>query len=467
MQNDEGAGSVEANPANLRHPRERAAWWAWLLIAVALIPLDTIVDGWERWKGDAGEAGDVVEESVSESSLSLAMLKLQSYPMIAARQLDPKGANTLLNELAEGLKSEREIAAFSLLENFVDHGSTHSGPLLQQWADREPDGVAKLVEEALQKGATEEQRAKLREQIGWFAELAPGPDGAAVPREAQIKTRALLVLGGVGVALLMAFCGVIIGMILLLHHWRQIRVGARRNAFVPTSPIAGVLLESFALYLAVMTLGGLVSAWLGMTVAIVTYVAAFLLPLFWPFCRGVKWSDFCRAVGLHRGQGFFREIGLGCIGYMGVMAIAVVGIGGTLVLTQIGELLNGGGGGGADSAVGPQTHPIVEWMYRGGFWQKLSCLALAAGYAPVVEEIFFRGALQRYFRRRFRFLASALLTAGIFAVLHPQGFYAIPALGAIGLGLSLLREWRDSLLASMTAHAINNGCLILLLWLML
>ena len=52
----------------------------------------------------------------------------------------------------------------------------------------------------------------------------------------------------------------------------------------------------------------------------------------------------------------------------------------------------------------------------------------------------------------------------IFAALHPQGVFAIPALAGIGIGFSLLREWRDSLIAPMVAHAINNGALVLMLW---
>ena len=127
-------------------------------------------------------------------------------------------------------------------------------------------------------------------------------------------------------------------------------------------------------------------------------------------------------------------------------------------------LLPGGGGESGGEPVGPEAHPVVGWMYHGDFWTKLACLGLAAGFAPLFEEIFFRGALHRYFRGRFRFFASALLTGVIFAALHPQGVFAIPALASIGIGFSLLREWRDSLVAPMVAHAINNGALVLMLW---
>ena len=91
-------------------------------------------------------------------------------------------------------------------------------------------------------------------------------------------------------------------------------------------------------------------------------------------------------------------------------------------------------------------------------------LLLAAVLAPLLEEALFRGALHRYLRGQFGFFASALITSVIFAALHPQGWMAIPALGAIGIGFSLLREWRDSLIAPMVAHSINNGALIVAVW---
>jgi membrane protease YdiL (CAAX protease family) len=51
----------------------------------------------------------------------------------------------------------------------------------------------------------------------------------------------------------------------------------------------------------------------------------------------------------------------------------------------------------------------------------------------------------------------------IFAAIHPQGWVAIPVLGGIAMMLAGLREWRGSLIASMTAHAINNGVAVLML----
>ena len=54
-------------------------------------------------------------------------------------------------------------------------------------------------------------------------------------------------------------------------------------------------------------------------------------------------------------------------------------------------------------------------------------------------------------------LLVLLLVAFVFAVVHPQGLVAVPVLGALAVGFALTREWRDSLIPSMVAHALNNG----------
>jgi hypothetical protein len=87
-------------------------------------------------------------------------------------------------------------------------------------------------------------------------------------------------------------------------------------------------------------------------------------------------------------------------------------------------------------------------------------LALASGFAPVVEEIMFRGLLFHHLRTRWAWLPAALLTSGIFAALHPQGVAALPALTTIAMVMAALRAWRGSLIAPIAAHALNNGVVL-------
>ena len=71
----------------------------------------------------------------------------------------------------------------------------------------------------------------------------------------------------------------------------------------------------------------------------------------------------------------------------------------------------------------------------------------------------FRGALFHHLRRfskGWSWLPSAALVALIFAAIHPQGWTAIPALGMLAVVFAGLREWRGSLIASMTGHFIQN-----------
>jgi len=68
--------------------------------------------------------------------------------------------------------------------------------------------------------------------------------------------------------------------------------------------------------------------------------------------------------------------------------------------------------------------------------------------------------LFRAFRSRWGFIVSALIGGFIFAIIHPQGWLAAPALTAMGVGFAVIREWRDSLIAPMVAHAVNNGLIV-------
>ena len=278
-----------------------------------------------------------------------------------------------------------------------------------------------------------------------------------------------MVVGLMGLIAVVAVLGVLAGAALLIGYLRAGRRSHGVNHFRSAEGPRGVMLECVALYLGLMAAGETAARVVHPGLALVGYVVASVFPLVWPMFRGVSWGDFRRSLGWHRGGGWIREIAAGAVGYLGVLAIACIGISLTLVLSWLVGLAaspaEADGGGGAPP--GPQSHPIIGWIYSGGAKERILALLLASGIAPLLEETFFRGALHRYLRGRLRFFPSALLTGAIFASLHPQGWLAIPALGAIGFGFSLLREWRDSLIAPMTAHAINNGALLVTLCLVL
>jgi len=79
--------------------------------------------------------------------------------------------------------------------------------------------------------------------------------------------------------------------------------------------------------------------------------------------------------------------------------------------------------------------------------------------APLGEELFFRGFLYQGLRRRFSVWPAAILSGVFFGLVHLGGvafLLIVPSLAAVGVGLALVFERRQSLLASMAAHAAFN-----------
>lgn len=79
--------------------------------------------------------------------------------------------------------------------------------------------------------------------------------------------------------------------------------------------------------------------------------------------------------------------------------------------------------------------------------------------APLGEEAFFRGFLYKSLRNRLTVWPAAIVSALIFGAVHyirPGSLVLIPGLFVVGLGLALVYEKRQSLLASAAAHATFN-----------
>jgi membrane protease YdiL (CAAX protease family) len=119
-----------------------------------------------------------------------------------------------------------------------------------------------------------------------------------------------------------------------------------------------------------------------------------------------------------------------------------------------------------DPVSGP-AHPIISEFANPNVWLFLQVFFVASVVAPIVEETMFRGVLYRHLREATgwtgTFLSvvfSGTVASFIFAVIHPQGIVAVPALMALAYGFTIAREWRGSLIAPMVAHGINNGVLM-------
>jgi membrane protease YdiL (CAAX protease family) len=94
-------------------------------------------------------------------------------------------------------------------------------------------------------------------------------------------------------------------------------------------------------------------------------------------------------------------------------------------------------------------------------------LFAAVVYAPLTEEILFRGAFYGHLRQRLRPFISAAIVSIVFAAIHPQGLAGIPPLAALAFSFALIREWRGSLIGPVFAHALNNGVATVVILLLL
>jgi len=83
---------------------------------------------------------------------------------------------------------------------------------------------------------------------------------------------------------------------------------------------------------------------------------------------------------------------------------------------------------------------------------------LAAVFAPIAEELLFRGWIYTSLRAQFGFLAALLVSALTFALAHNEQthLYAL-AVFPIGIGLGLMREKSRSVKAGIAFHAIFNS----------
>ncbi len=143
----------------------------------------------------------------------------------------------------------------------------------------------------------------------------------------------------------------------------------------------------------------------------------------------------------HGGIGVFREIAAGIAGYLAGIIVIILGFCVSYLLIR-------------QTGTTPE-HPIIQ-MLEGNRWHVLGLYALVSVFAPVLEETMFRGVLFHHLRRRWGWAISAPIVSLIFAIIHPQGWVALPVLGSIAIVLAALREWRGSLIAPIVAHGFNN-----------
>src|SRR5262249_48617617 len=192
-----------------------------------------------------------------------------------------------------------------------------------------------------------------------------------------------------------------------------------------------------------------------------------LVVLLWPVLRGVPWRQVRQEVGLIAGRRGPLEplLGVGC--YAMTLPMLAAGVIVMLLCRSIYERLGlPDSGNPADMP----RHPIVEFVVHGNWWLRLQLLFLGSVVAPVGEETVFPGGLYRHLREAscrwgpvLSVVFSGALVSFLFAVIHPQGLLAVPALMGLACGFTLAREWRETLIPGMVAHGLSNGVVMVFL----
>ncbi len=434
--------------------RRHGALIAWILVIVLATAL-AVVATLEKSKPTAGNAfqlrmlarqmigsggGSLRQlDSVTEGDLAHGL----RVACVAAEMDGPEAAHDRLPEIATDPAPEPDdLRAHALLD--------------QLWVDTDDIAETAVRADAL----SSPDREFVVEHLGWFGELAVLPEGTSragerrdllsSARSATLRAVTIVVLG---IGALLA------GMLLLALF--PLAVGTERTSlhFAPAEGNGGLLAQTFAAWLVLVVVSSTLLSWIfdgsgGLVVGMAPQVIA-ISALAWPKLRGEAWSDTRRRLGLHSGRGLIRETLCGFASYLMMLPILGIGVAITFGLTRIAESME---------ASSDATHPIVLMLVEANGLQIVGIFIAGSVIAPLFEETLFRGALYRHLReatgRWTRWLsvpASGMLTGFVFAAIHPQGWLAIPALAAMGFGLTLAREWRNSLIAPIVAHGISNG----------
>jgi membrane protease YdiL (CAAX protease family) len=302
-----------------------------------------------------------------------------------------------------------------------------------------------------------EVQASLLDRHGWFGELAlafgrplgdPYRRSAVGGREKILSTFKSLHWMQVGLFV------VGIGVLALLVMNNEALYAA--GQFV--DPVPDENLHAFVLFcmgfvvlvgISLLPFGFGAEGSVGATVASELAIWSLLVIPAWPLVRGVKWSEFTRTVGLHGGGGVPVEVAIG-IGAFLAWTPVTIGMSEGLAM-----LIRFFGSAGVEGS--PSGHPMFEAPPSDSSLLVFLSVIASVVWAPVIEEIVFRGFLYGWLRERLGFVLSAAVSSIAFGIVHPYSPLGMIQVAAAGVMFAVLREWRGSLIAPMVAHALHNG----------
>lgn len=433
-----------------RRPSALGAGLAWALIVVSVL---TVLGA--HWYADryAG-AGERKERLTADLQFRIAaryVLGARAAYELAGHPPDANAMGQLTDGLRQAAKTpEDRLRAAAVWAELDGPGRAVRAIDEAEESITDPDlrEDAELFRDIYTHGTTGvslSEQARLVSRHGYFARLALTSDlPKADPRRrsvlmAAVRTTITLVAVSVGGTLTL-----VAGIVLLAIAFVRVSTKKLRPRMRPPAARTSALLEGFAIYLGGIVLVSLgLSYWLrGSLLAGVWVMAgAVLVAVVWPRLRGMSGAELREALGWHRGRGFVVEFFCGWVGWIAGLPLLAA----AAALSALLAYKFGGNG----------THPIVQEV-GGGLWRTVGLYLLACVWAPITEELMFRGAFYAHMRQRFTWVPSALIVGVIFAVIHPQGWVGVPPITALAFTFASIREWRGSLIASMSAHALNN-----------
>jgi len=257
-----------------------------------------------------------------------------------------------------------------------------------------------------------------------------------------------------GFAVLIAALG--LGFILLVYggiryaqgDWKPLRYPDPPPSKVQSDALAGRMVGYFLIFILVSTSVAVMPDGLDSTVAIVVmmlgilalFVASFGIPLF-----GQR-IPFRNVLG--RTKGVCKLVGLGALGWMAnlplALGFAVVGV--TIF-----------------SFLPAPSHPVVSDLANANSPLQILALFLAtAVIVPIHEELAFRGTLFPGLLPYMKPFAAMVISALLFASIHPQGPSLWLSLASVGTMAAFLTYQSGSLIPAISMHAIHNFSLLMI-----
>ncbi len=460
---------MSQSECRLRGPKRPVTIVSWLIIAAATGLLMVLA----AVPPDAGDS-----QSVGGGD---PMLEMEAWLVLAQEVMVPGSGRAAFDEIDVSNSPDRRLrlAAVAAAIDGPEAGKALVAEVQQGLAasETEPTDFQRRVIDELDRvfagSASQTVIEDVQEDLGWFGQLAvvASEDGGE-GRQQRLES----LLGDAMNTLFVLIAGLgllgLIGLVLLILGAIKAFQGGLRSRLHALSRHDGVYAETFALWIIVFEIILIGAAFVAEDVPehmrLAVSIVGFFLSLgvlAWPVIRGVPWETVRRDIGWTRGRGLGIELGCGLVGYAAAIPIAAVGLLLTLLLIVLAAPE-----GGASSA----AHPIVGELAGGGWAARIQVLVMASLAAPIVEETMFRGVLYRQVRSAagrlapwLSIAAAAAVTSLVFALIHPQGVLAVPALAALAVAFSLAREWRGSLIAPMVMHGVSNGIVMAMLIVML